>query len=88
MLQEKEEELMDTSYDLDGDIIFQNVTIYEGKTIILKQVNFIINKRQKVAIVGDNGSGKSILVKTLLGFYEYDGEIYIHNHNIKRLRQV
>lgn len=87
LLSEKEEKNNYPSYDLDGDIIFRNVTIYEDKTIILKQVNFIIKKKQKVAIIGENGTGKSIIVKTLLGFYDYDGEIYINNHNIKRLNK-
>lgn len=86
LLAQKEEKNEEIFYDLDGDIIFQNVTIYEKDTIILKQLNFRIKKKQKVAIIGENGSGKSILAKTLLGFYDYDGEIYINNHNIKRLR--
>ena len=30
---------------------------------------------------------KSILAKTILGFYKYDGNIYINNHNIKRMNK-
>jgi len=72
---------------LDGDIIFSNVTIFADNQEILKNLNFIIKKGEKVAIVGENGSGKSLLSKAILGLNEYTGNIYINNHNIKRLNK-
>lgn len=87
LLQLKEETKENHLYDLNGKIIFSNVSIYVDNQIILKNINFIINQGQNVAIIGDNGSGKSILAKTILGFYKYDGNIYINNHNIKRLNK-
>lgn len=87
LLQLKEENKENCLYDLKGEIIFSNVSIYVDGKIILKDINFRIKQGQNVAIVGDNGSGKSILVKTILGFYQYDGNIYINNHNINRLNK-
>lgn len=87
LLELKEENKGNDSYNLDGNIIFHNVSIYVNNQMILKNINFIINKGEKVAIIGENGSGKSIIAKTILGFYQYDGNIYIHNHNIKRLNK-
>lgn len=87
LLKLKEEIRENELYDLNGEIIFSNVTIYVNSQIILKDINFIISKGEKVAIIGENGSGKSILAKTILGFYKYDGNIYINNHNIKRLNK-
>lgn len=87
LLQLKEENRANHLYDLNGKIIFRNVSIYIDNQIILKDINFIINQGQNVAIIGDNGSGKSILAKTILGFYKYDGNIYINNHNIRRLNK-
>lgn len=87
LLQLEEEKKEHNLYDLSGKIIFSNVSIYVDNQIILKNINFIINQGQNVAIIGDNGSGKSILAKTILGFYKYDGNIYINNHNIKRLNK-
>lgn len=87
LLNMSEEEKENHSYDLDGDIIFSNVTVYINNNKVLDNLNFIIKKGQNVAIVGDNGSGKSIITKTILGFYDYDGNIYINNHNIKRLNK-
>lgn len=87
LLQLKEEKKESYFYDLNGSIIFSNVSIYVDNQTILKDINFIINQGQHVAIIGDNGSGKSILAKTILGFYKYEGNIYINNHNIKRLNK-
>ena len=87
LLQLKEEEKGNYLYDLNGEIIFSNVSIYIDNQVILKDINFIIEQGEHVAIIGENGSGKSILVKTILGFYKYDGNIYINNHNIKKLNK-
>lgn len=87
LLQLKEETKENHSYDLNGKIIFSDVSIYVSNQIILKDINFIINRGENIAIIGGNGSGKSILAKTILGFYKYDGNIYINNHNIKRLNK-
>lgn len=87
LLEQKEEEKTNYIYDLNGEIIFSNVTIYIENKIILKDINFIIKQGEKIGIIGENGSGKSILVKTILGFYKYEGNIYINNHNIKGLNK-
>lgn len=87
LLNLKEEDKENEKYNLDGDIIFSKVTIYIDKMPVLENLNFIIKKGEKIAIIGDNGSGKSIVAKTILGFYDYDGNIYINNHNIKRLNK-
>lgn len=87
LLQLKEENEENYFYDLNGKIIFSNVSIYVDDKMILKNINFSISLGEKVAIIGANGSGKSILAKTILGFYEYEGNIYINNHNIKGLNK-
>lgn len=71
--------------ELNGDILFINVTIKVEDNIILKDINLQIRKGEKIAIIGENGSGKSILAKTLLGYYDYTGNIYIGNINLKRI---
>lgn len=70
---------------LNGDIIFKNVTIKMKENILLKDLNFTIQQTQNVAIVGNNGAGKTVIAKTLIGFYEYTGEIYIGKQNIKEV---
>lgn len=83
----EEEEKDKKEYNLDGNIIYSNVSLEIENQLILKDINFIINKGEKIAIIGDNGSGKSVLIKSILGFYDYKGNIYINNHNISRINR-
>ncbi|WP_276804950.1 ABC transporter ATP-binding protein [Lactobacillus hominis] len=51
---------------------------------ILHNVSFSVKSGEKVAIVGENGSGKSILVKLLMRFYDPTaGKISINGDNLK-----
>lgn len=50
---------------------------------ILKGVSFEISKGDKVSIIGKNGSGKSTMIKLMLGLYEIEsGDILINGHSI------
>ena len=81
----KLEEDKETNPDvkLEGDIVFENVTIKLNDNTILQDLNFKIKSNENVAIIGDNGSGKTVISKTMLGFYDYTGNIYIGQYNIK-----
>jgi molybdate transport system ATP-binding protein len=46
-------------------IEFKNVSIKKGDTVILKDINFEIKQGQNWAIIGQNGSGKSILLNAI-----------------------
>ncbi|KRM39133.1 ABC superfamily ATP binding cassette transporter ATPase and permease protein [Lactobacillus hamsteri DSM 5661 = JCM 6256] len=55
-----------------------------SKKEILHNINFEINKGEKIAIVGENGSGKSTLIKLLMRFYDpSSGEIKLNGKNLK-----
>ena len=69
----------------DISIEFKNVTIQLNKIKILDNVSFKIEKGQTVYLVGDNGSGKSLIVRTLLGFIPYKGQILLGNKDIKNI---
>lgn len=56
-----------------------------NKRLILKNVDFNINKGAVVAIVGPNGSGKTTLINILLGILKPDcGETKINIDNYKK----
>lgn len=65
------------------DITFKNVNFGYNENKVLKNINFTIKKGEKVAIVGETGSGKTTLIKLLLNLYKIDkGEIKLGDTNI------
>lgn len=68
-------------------ITFKNASIKVNETTILENLNFEIKENEKVIVVGSTGSGKSILLKTLVGFYEYTESIKIGNTEIRDLNK-
>ncbi|WP_297276031.1 ABC transporter ATP-binding protein [uncultured Brachyspira sp.] len=56
-----------------------------NKNIILKKINFDVNKGEVIALVGPNGSGKTTLINILLGILKADsGELKINIDNYKK----
>ncbi len=88
LMELKEEKTGGECYDLNGDITFHNVSIKVSKKEILKNLNFSIKKGEKIALLGENGSGKSILAKAMLGLYKIEGNLYFNYHNIKNLAKL
>lgn len=67
-------------------IYFENVYFKYGEEEknILEDTCFSILKRQKVALIGTSGSGKSTILKLLLGLYQtHEGYIAINNKPIQ-----
>ena len=59
---------------------------YDGKTDVLKEINFKVNSGQIIAIVGPSGGGKSTLVDLLARFYDPTrGQIEIDGVDLKKL---
>ncbi len=48
-------------------ISIQNVGVEFNTVALFKDANFVINKRDKIALVGKNGAGKSTLLKIIAG---------------------
>ena len=53
-------------------ILVQGISKSFGERLILSDVNFRIDDREKVGIVGKNGAGKSTLLKIIIGAIEPD----------------
>ena len=69
-----------------GQIEFRNVWFkYPTRdAYVLQGVSFVVNPMDRVAFVGQSGSGKSTIVHLLLKFYEVtQGEILLDGVNIK-----
>ena len=68
-------------------ITFKNASIKVNGITLLNNLSFEIKPNEKVMIVGSTGSGKSILLKTLIGFYDYEGSIKIGDYEIRDLNK-
>lgn len=78
----------ETVYEPIKLIEFRNVSLtFPGqKEAVIKQINMTIGMEEKVTIVGAQESGKSILMKMLLGMYKpTTGNIYINGVNMNKL---
>lgn len=74
-----------TPADFDSDktctIEFKNISFsYDKKSPIIKDMSFKVNSGEKLAVVGENGAGKTTCMKLLSGLYKPDkGEIFIND---------
>ncbi len=76
---------------LHGDIEFRHMTFRypDGKTDVLKDINFHIKAGETVGILGRTGSGKTSIVDLLLRIYNVEeGSIFLDGHDIMKLPLV
>lgn len=68
-------------------IVFEDVSFrYGDGPYVLKQLNFVIENGKHYAFVGENGAGKSTIIKLLLGLYStYEGQIYVDGIELRTL---
>ena len=69
-------------------IEFKNVSYKyftpERECFALENVNLTINPGEKIAIVGENGAGKTTFIKLLCGlYYPTKGDIFVNGKNVK-----
>lgn len=68
-------------------IRFNNISYsYEKDSLVLDNISFVIQRGEKVGIVGVNGSGKTTILNILLRLCEPSaGEVLLNNINITKL---
>lgn len=73
----------------DGKVEYNSVDFYYNKgSNVLKDISFIIEPGQKLALVGESGEGKSTIANLLLRFYEaQSGTILIDGQDINSVTQ-
>ncbi len=60
-----------------------NIEKYFGLVCALKNINFQVGRNEIVGLIGDNGAGKSTMVKILTGVYPpTTGELYIAGRKV------
>ena len=77
------------NFGLIGFILFLFIPIYyfiKTTIFILKNINFCIDGKKKISIVGENGAGKSTFIKLLMRLYDpTEGQITLNGIDIKKI---
>jgi len=72
---------------LNGDIIFDNVSFFYPSRVdfkVLKNLDFKIAAGEKIALVGQSGSGKSTIINLLMRFYDVEhGQVLVDGKNVR-----
>lgn len=70
--------------DIKGNIKLENLSYSSVKTTILSGINMEIKRGDRVAIVGETGSGKTTLVNIISGLYKnYKGHAYLDGNELR-----
>jgi simple sugar transport system ATP-binding protein len=69
--------------DFEHVVRMENIHKHFGKVVALKGVNFNVGRNEVIGLIGDNGAGKSTMVKILTGVYAPSyGEMYIRDERV------
>ena len=67
-------------------INISNISKSFDDRVILEDISFSIKNGDKIAIIGQSGIGKSVLLKSIIGLLNPDeGEIFINEQNINKI---
>ncbi len=64
------------------DLKLENIKVKD----IVKGVNLEVNKGETKVLLGKNGAGKTTLARAIAGLIDYEGNIYLENKKIDKLK--
>jgi cell division transport system ATP-binding protein len=68
-------------------ITYSNVNIYQGKALVLSDVNIELKQGEFIYLIGKTGTGKSSFIKTLYGeVHVKEGEATVCGFNLRKLK--
>ena len=72
----------------DAKIELRNVHKRFGSKVVLDGINLTVPKGQSMVVIGGSGTGKSVMIKCVLGIIRPDrGEIFVDGKNVLKMDQ-
>lgn len=70
----KNKKVIQENIEKEGDelIVMKNVDLTLGSQLSLKQIDFVLRKGSRAALVGASGTGKHSLIDLIMGIYQRD----------------
>ena len=69
-------------------ITFENIHKFVGSNHVLRGVNLTVERGESMVIIGGSGTGKSVLIKTVLGLVEPDsGRILVDGQDVTQVKR-
>ena len=69
-------------------INFENIYKSFGENHVLRGVNLTVERGESMVIIGGSGTGKSVLIKTVLGLVEPDsGQILVDGEDVAQVKR-
>lgn len=69
-------------------LILSKINKSFGSNTVLKEINLEINKGETVTILGKSGTGKSVILKCIIGLlYPDSGSVKVFGENITELNE-
>ena len=66
----------------------EHLTKTFGHNHVLRDINLVMNKGENLVILGKSGTGKSVLIKSIVGLVEIDeGNLFILGQNMAQLNE-
>jgi iron complex transport system ATP-binding protein len=62
-----------------------SITATIGKRLIFQGLNLSLPSAKWISIVGPNGAGKSTLLKVLAGLLKFEGDVFLHEKNLRQI---
>lgn len=76
------------SQSIDPIVKVKNLNVSFGENHVLRDFNLTLKKGENIAVLGKSGSGKSVLIKCIIGLIQsYTGEIDVLGKKISNLNQ-
>src|SRR5215470_12456025 len=74
--------------DAAAGIVFEQVSFAFDDHAVLQDVSFTLPRGRMMMLLGASGSGKSVLLKLILGLLKPDsGQIFVHGHRIDHMSE-